>query len=112
MMSVFACLLVIAAIILIAAKASLNLFLLTGTVSGKNGELVALISDEPTGNGQILCSVTIQNDCFRLSSEQVNDGPAYLVFGEGNDKTRYPVMLRKGHFSFCETEESIKNYIK
>lgn len=112
MMSVLISLLVIAAIIWVAAKASLNLFLLTGTVSGKNGELVALISEESSENGQILCSVTIRNNCFRLSSEQVNDGPAYLVFGEGNDKTKYPVRLRKGHFNFCETEKSIKNYVK
>lgn len=108
MMSVLVCVLVIAAIIWLAAKASLNLFLLTGTVSGKNGELVTLISEESSGNDQILCSVTIQNDCFRLSSEQVNDGPAYLVFGEGNDQTKYPVKLKKGHFSFCDTDKSIK----
>jgi hypothetical protein len=104
MMSVFVCVLVIAAIIWVAAKASLNLFLLTGTTSGKNGELVTLIGDESTGNGQILCSVTIQNDRFRLSVQQFEEGPGYLVFGEGNDKTEYPVRLRKGHFCFCEAE--------
>lgn len=104
MISVFACVLVIAVIILIAAKAPLNLFLLTGTVAGKNGELVTLISNETNGNAEVLCVVTIQNDCFRLSCQQFKDGPAYLVFGEENDKTKYPVMLRKGHFNFCETK--------
>lgn len=105
-MSIFFCGLMIAALLGIAAKATLNLFLLTGTISGRNGQLVYLISEDRTDCSEVLCSVTIQNNAFRLSCKVWEARSAYLVIGKGKDEIRYPMIINQGHFSFSETQDT------
>lgn len=105
-MSIFFCGLMIAALIGIAAKATLNLFLLTGTISGRNGQLVYLISDDQTDCPEVLCSVSIQHNAFRLSCQVKESRSVYLIIGEGKDEIRYLMTINQGHFSFSEAQDT------
>ncbi|SHG57281.1 hypothetical protein SAMN04488522_106124 [Pedobacter caeni] len=88
-------------LLIVAAKAPLKLFVLTGIVSGKNGQLVSLV-DESGEVSRVLCTVTIQNNQFRLSCKVEQKALISLVFGEGKEKTTYPIMLEEGYFSFSD----------
>jgi len=104
--NVFFCLLIISVLLFIAAKAALNVFLLTGTITGKNGQLAYLMCDEQNGGQEILCSVLIQNDRFRLSYQIDQQIPVCLVIGEGEDKIKCPIRINSGHYSFCQVGNS------
>jgi hypothetical protein len=106
MMSIFFCGLMIATLIGIAAKANLNLFLLTGAISGRNGQLVYLIRDDHKDCPEVLCSVAIQHNVFRLSCQVAAVQSAYLIIGEGKDEIRYPITIDQGHFSFSEAQDT------
>ncbi|MBE9601081.1 hypothetical protein [Pedobacter sp. MC2016-24] len=106
MTNVFFCLLIIAVLLFIAAKAALNVFLLTGNITGKNGQRAYLICNEQNGSQGILCSVLIQNDRFRLSYQGDQQRPVCLVIGDGEDKIKYPIRINNGHYSFCQIGNS------
>ncbi|WP_316837027.1 DUF4369 domain-containing protein [Pedobacter nutrimenti] len=99
------CMLLLAALLLAAAKAPLKLFLLTGNVCGRNGQRVSLIDDKVGQSRQVLSTVTIQNDQFRLSCNVEQKTTVYLVFHEEKERKSYPLMLKEGHFNFCADED-------
>ncbi|HWW40701.1 DUF4369 domain-containing protein [Pedobacter sp.] len=98
------CMLLLAALLLAAAKAPLKLFLLTGTVRGRNGQRVSLVENRMEQSGQVLSTVMIQNDQFRLSCNVEQKTTVYLVFHEEKERKSYPLMLKEGHFNFCADE--------
>ena len=88
--------LLLAALIITAAKASLKLFLVTGTVSGKNGQLVKLVHDFYGSSPEVLGSKTIQDNQFRISCKIDKNAPVFLVFEGGKDVIVCAVTLEEG----------------
>jgi hypothetical protein len=93
-------LLLLTALVTIAAKASLKLFLVTGTVFGKNGQLVKLVRDHYGQSPEILGSKMILNNQFRISCKVDKVSPVSIVFGEGKKMMVYTLILEEGHISF------------
>jgi hypothetical protein len=96
--------LLLAALIITAAKASLKLFLVTGTVSGKNGQLVKLVHDFYGSSPEVLGSKTIQDNHFRISCKVDKIGPVFLVFDGGKDMIVHAVTFEEGHINFFLNE--------
>lgn len=86
-------------LISIAAKASLKLFLLTGTVLGREGQTVELIRDYYGSGFKVLAKTTIQNQQFRFSYEVDEVAPVVVLFKDGKTSTSYNIILEEGHIT-------------
>lgn len=85
-------------IIIMMGRAQLDVFLLTGSISGYDDQLVSLIRIRPDGTEEVLSAVSIRKNSFRLSSKVDEEGEVQLEIGEG--KVRFPLVLTKGQFIF------------
>lgn len=94
------CIAALIVLLVLAAKAPLDLFLLTGTVPGKNGYLVELVKGFYGNSPEILSSCTVQYNQFRISCPVEEEGPVTLVLRYGQSTACYEFFLKKGHCNF------------
>lgn len=96
-------------LVTVAAKASLKIFLLTGSVYGKNGQKVELVRDVYGQHPQILASDTVRNNQFRFSCKVDEITPVSVLFQEGRVITSFTVILEEGQVSFQIKEDGTKS---
>lgn len=96
-MSFILVVLLIIFIVAVAAKMPLKLFLVTGTISAKNGQTLKLVRYTEGQPPELLSSCRVYNNQFRMSCNVDKISPVSIVFEEENERIVYGLTLEEGH---------------
>lgn len=96
-MSFILVMLLIILIVIVAANMPLKLFLVTGTISAKNGQTIKLVRYTEGQPPELLSSCKVYNNQFRMSCKVDKVSPVSIVFDEESERIVYGLTLEEGH---------------